>query len=120
MKHEAFDMTVPNKVSAVVSGLVGGNPEVFHKLDGSGYKFLADLVIELNGINPKTGSRIVAQLAQLKRYDEQRQKLMLAELERIMETPNLGTAIKEVAGQAIQSVKKKPKPGQSFGNSAKP
>ncbi len=121
MEHEAFDLTTPNKVSAVVSGFTNGNYAAFHAADGSGYKFLADLIIEVNAVNGKTASRIVNPLTQLKRYDDKHQQLMLAQLERIMETPNLDAAVKEIAGQAIASVRKKPKgPGASFGNSAKP
>jgi aminopeptidase N len=122
MKHEAFDMTNPNKVSAVVGGFVGGNPTAFHKKDGSGYKFVADVVIELNAVNPKTGARLVTMLTQFKRYDEERQALMVAELKRIMETPNLGTSIRELAGQALATAEKKPKDsaGPKPGQAAKP
>jgi aminopeptidase N len=118
MKHEAFDLTNPNKVSAVVAGFAGGNPGAFHNKDGSGYKFVADVVIELNGVNPKTGARLVTMLTQFKRYDEERQALMVKQLERIMETPNLGTSIKEIAGKALSTVVKKPKDG--FDQAAKP
>jgi aminopeptidase N len=111
MKHEAFDMTNPNKVSALVGGFVGNNPTAFHSKDGSGYKFVADVVIELNGVNPKTGARLVTMLTQFKRYDEERQALMVQQLERIMETPNLGTSIKEFVGKALSTIEKKSKDG---------
>ncbi|MBI3442136.1 MAG: aminopeptidase N [Proteobacteria bacterium] len=122
MHHEAFDITNPNKVSALISGFVSGNPTVFHKKDGSGYKLLADLVIELNGVNPKTGSRLVQTLTQFKRYGEDRQKLMLEQMERIMATPKLDSVIKELVGQALATADKKPATGtaKKFGQSAKP
>lgn len=107
-KHEAFDLTTPNKVSALVMGFVGGNPTVFHKKDGSGYKWLADLVIEVNAVNGKTASRIVRPLTQFKRYDEKRQALMVAQLERLIAQPEMDPAVKELVGQALATVVRKP------------
>ena len=120
MQHEAFDKTTPNKVYAVVGGLAGANPAVFHKKDGSGYKFLADLVIELNSLNPRTGANIVKRLTQFQRYDEDRQKLMLDEMRRIMATPNLDTGIKELVGQALTLADENQKAARTFTTAAKP
>ena len=119
MQHEAFDMTNPNKVYAVIGGLAGANPTVFHKKDGSGYQFLADTVIELNTVNPKTGANLVKRLIQFKRYDEDRQRLMLTQLERVMATPNLDSGIKELVGQALAIAAPKPR-AQQFDPAAKP
>lgn len=121
-KHEAFDLTTPNKVYAVVAGFVGGNQTAFHKKDGSGYKWLADLVVEVNAVNGKTASRIVKSLTQFKRYDEDRQALMIGQLERIMATPKLDAAVKELIGQALATVVKKPEQGTALKTepSAKP
>jgi aminopeptidase N len=49
MQHPAFTMKNPNKVRALVGAFAGQNLVNFHAADGSGYRFLADLVIELNG-----------------------------------------------------------------------
>ena len=108
LDHEAFDMTNPNKVRALMGGFAGGNPTSFHAKDGSGYKLLADVVIEMNAINPRTATQIVRPLTQFKRYDLARQELMLAELERVMETPNLDKGLKEVVGQALATAPGRP------------
>ncbi len=118
MRHEAFDKTNPNKVFALFGGLVGSLPRTFHREDGAGYKFLADFVIELNDINPKTGAGLVRRLTQYKRYDDSRQKLMLKELKRIMTTPKLDPVIKELVGQAL--AQEKPQAARTFDQSAGP
>ena len=102
MKHEAYDETNPNKVYAVIGSLP---PTVFHNKDGSGYQFLADVVIRMNEVNPKTAAALAKKFTQFKRYDEERQKLMLHEMERIMETPQLAAGIKEILGKALESAK---------------
>lgn len=108
MQHPSFDETNPNKVYALIGGFIGGNPTVFHDKNGEGYKFLADAVIHLNEVNPKTATMLAKRFIQFKRYDEDRQALMVREMERIMETPQLDVGIKEVLGKALDTVEKKP------------
>jgi aminopeptidase N len=120
MEHEAFDVTNPNKVRALVGGVVGGNFTAFHNKDGSGYKFLADTIIDLNEVNPRVGAGLARVFGQFKRYDEERQALMLDQLRRIMATPKLDAGLKEVVGQAL-AMATPPKPiTQDFGQVAKP
>jgi aminopeptidase N len=106
-KHECYDETNPNKVYALIGGFIGGNPTVFHNTDGSGYKFLADTVIRMNEVNAKTATNLAKRFTQFKRYDAERQALMVKEMERIMQTPQLDVGIKEVLGKALDTVEKK-------------
>ncbi|TAL32390.1 MAG: aminopeptidase N [Alphaproteobacteria bacterium] len=117
LEHEAFDMENPNKVRALMGGFTAGNPTAFHAKDGSGYKLLADVVIEMNAINPRVAAQIVRPLTQFKRYDAKRQELMLSELQRVMETPNLDKGLKEVVGQTLATAEKKPQ-SAAFGKAA--
>ncbi len=82
MDHPAFSLTNPNKVRALI-GAFAQNRVNFHRLDGEGYKLLADVVIELNRLNPEIAARLVTPLTRWQRFDEARQALMKAELERI-------------------------------------
>ena len=107
MKHPSFDETNPNKVYALIGGFISGNPTVFHDTNGKGYGFLADTVIHLNEVNPKTATNLAKRFTQFKRYDAERQALMVKEMERIMETPQLDVGIKEILGKALDTVEKK-------------
>jgi aminopeptidase N len=113
LKHPAFDLTNPNKVRNLMGGFAANSTE-FHKKDGSGYKTLADVVIDLNAINPRVAAQIVRPLTQFKRYGADRQSLMLKELERIIATPNLFKGLKEVVGQAIATADKPKTAAASF------
>ena len=78
-----------------------GNPRHFHRKDGEGYKFLADAVIKLNGINPRVGAGLVKPLLEFKRYDKDRRKLMLEQLDRVKATPKLDNGIRELVDKAL-------------------
>jgi aminopeptidase N len=120
LKHEAFDITNPNKVRALLlQGFANANPAGFHAKDGAGYKLLADVVVEMNKINPRTAAQIVRPLAQFKRYDAERQALMLGELRRIYDTPGLDRGIKEVVGQSLATAEKPATAGKPGGPKVK-
>ena len=74
----------------------------FHKLDGSGYKFLADQVITLNTINPQIASRLLTPLTRLKKYGPERQQMMRAALKRILDTPELSRDVFEVVSKSLK------------------
>ncbi len=83
MAHPLFSLKNPNKVRALIGAFAAQNRVNFHRLDGEGYRLLTDVVIELNSLNPEIAARIITPLTRWQRFDEQRQALMKAELERI-------------------------------------
>ena len=101
MQHPAFNIKNPNKVRALIGAFAGQNLINFHAADGSGYRFLADLVIELNGFNPQIASRQLAPLTRWRKYDSARQALMKAELERILASGNLSADVFEVVSKSL-------------------
>ncbi|WP_433884964.1 aminopeptidase N [Pseudomonas vranovensis] len=101
MQHPAFTMKNPNKVRALIGAFAGQNLVNFHAGDGSGYRFLADLVIELNALNPQIASRQLAPLTRWRKYDSARQALMKGELERILASGSLSSDVYEVVSKSL-------------------
>jgi aminopeptidase N len=95
-----FTLHNPNRVRSL-AGSFAANQVRFHGVDGGGYRFLADIVIELDPINPQTAAKLVPPLGRWKRFDVGRQALMRAELERIIAAPGLS---KDVFEQATKSL----------------
>ncbi len=101
MKHPAFDIRTPNHVRSVIGAFSQSNPSNFHRVDGEGYRFLADQVIALNAINPQIASRMLTALTAWHRFDADRQILMRGALERVAGTPSLSSDVYEVASKAL-------------------
>ncbi|WP_372372663.1 aminopeptidase N [Vreelandella venusta] len=99
MQHPAFSIKNPNKVRALI-GAFAQNRINFHRLDGKGYTLLADVVIELNRLNPEIAARLVTPLTRWQRFDEERQQLMRDELVRIKQEP-LSSNVFEVVEKAL-------------------
>ncbi len=69
LSHTKFDWKAPNSIRAVLGGF-SKNVESFHSLDGQGYLFMAEKLIEVDNINPITASRMVKIFSKWKTYIE--------------------------------------------------
>lgn len=101
MQHPAFDIKNPNKVYALIGGFGSGNPVKFHALNGEGYKFLADVVIELNSLNPQVAARMLTPLTQWQKFDKLRQDLMCTELLRIKNVKGLSPDVLDIVMRSL-------------------
>ncbi|XP_031275600.1 puromycin-sensitive aminopeptidase isoform X1 [Pistacia vera] len=100
LNHPAFDLRNPNKVYSLIGGFCG-SPVNFHAKDGSGYKFLGEIVVQLDKLNPQVASRMVSAFSRWRRFDESRQKLAKAQLEMIMSTNGLSENVFEIASKSL-------------------
>lgn len=100
--HSDFDVSNPNRVRSLVSMFSSGNPLRFHALNGDGYRFLADYIILLDAKNPQLASRLVTPLSRWKRYSDERQILMKAQLSRIAGIDGLSPDVFEMVNKSLK------------------
>jgi len=103
MQHEAFSITNPNNVRAVIGGIGFGNPSVFHQSSGETYKFISDQVITLNDLNPQIAARLAGAFAMWKRYDENRKEKMKQALEKILSHSTITNDVYEVVSKTLEN-----------------
>ncbi len=101
MLHPQFSIKNPNRVRAVIGAFASANPTQFHRVDGSGYRFVSDQVIELNSINPMIAARLVKSFSRWRRYDKTRQTMMKTELERVLALDALSKDVYEIARKSL-------------------
>ncbi len=83
LSHPAFNIKNPNKVRAVLGAFTQSNPRHFHAVDGSGYEFLADMLLKLDKINPQIAARLAAPFTRWQRLNAPRQQLIKQQLKRL-------------------------------------
>lgn len=96
-----FDISNPNKVRSVVGAFCNQNLIRFHSKDGSGYRFLSNVILKLDKMNPQIASRLMAPLTRWKKYDTARQALLKAQLERIQSEKSLSKDVREVVEKSL-------------------
>ena len=98
--HADFTIKNPNRWRALVSNFAA-NQWAFHHASGRGYRFLADMILEVDKLNPQVAARQVPSLGRWKRFEPNRSQLMRTELERIMRTPGLSKDVFEQASKSL-------------------
>lgn len=99
--HAMFVKTNPNRVRALIGSFAVGNQRGFHAADGSGYRFVADWVIELDAFNPQIAARLATSFSSWRRFDSQRQTLMREQLERMLAAPSVSPDVGEIVGKSL-------------------
>ena len=79
-----YQRTNPNRVRALVGGFAMGNADLFHKIDGSGYRFFADQVLDMDSRNPSVAARLLGAFEVWRKLDDERQTLIGTELQRVI------------------------------------
>ena len=98
--HGDFTMRNPNRVRSLYMAFAY-NPHAFHTASGEGYRMIADLILELDSINPQTAARFVPQLGRWRRIEPQRSAMMKAQLERIAAAPALSRDVYEQVSRSL-------------------
>jgi aminopeptidase N len=98
--HPDFTLANPNRLRALV-GAFAANQRAFHDASGRGYRFLADMILAVEKLNPQTAAKLVPPLGRWRRFDEGRAALMRAELERMVANPGLSKDVFEQASKSL-------------------
>ncbi len=99
--HTAFSIRNPNKVRALITAFCMNNPTGFHALDGSGYEFWSEKVIELDSINPQIAARLARAMDRWTRFTPRRQSQITAALQLVRAHTSLSSDVREVVEKAL-------------------
>ena len=100
-EHADFSLANPNRARSLIGAFCSGNPVRFHAPSGDGYGFLADNVLALDGSNPQVASRMASLFNDWRRYDDDRQGKIQAQLERIARSGSLSKDVYEIVHRAL-------------------
>ncbi len=100
-KHPEFTLNNPNRCRSLISAFAM-NSAPFHDQSGKGYKFLADVLEELDKINPQISSRIAGSLIQWRRFDDIRGSLMKEQCIRLLGMPGISDDMYEILSRGTK------------------
>ncbi|OOE71500.1 aminopeptidase N [Salinivibrio kushneri] len=102
MDHPAFTLKNPNRVRSLVGAFCNRNPARFHAKDGSGYRFLKEILVILNQSNPQVASRLIDPMLKLAHYDRDRQQQMRQILQELADMDNLAADLYEKVEKTLE------------------
>ena len=100
LQHPKFSLENPNKARSLIGSFSRNVPQ-FHAEDGSGYRFIADKVIEIDRFNPQVAARLVQAFNLCNKLEPQRKNLVKQELQRIRAQEGLSKDVGEIVGKIL-------------------
>lgn len=100
LQHPKFSLENPNKARSLI-GSFSRNVPHFHAEDGSGYRFIADKVIEIDRFNPQVAARLVQAFNLCNKLELHRRNLVKQELQRIRAQEGLSKDVSEIVGKIL-------------------
>ena len=106
MQTNFFSIKNPNNVYALLLAFFTQNAAEFHAVDGSGYRFWSEIVLELNRINPHVAARVARALENWRRYTPALSRQMYDALQFVYSrkdelSPNVLEVIEKTLGNPI-------------------
>jgi aminopeptidase N len=101
LAHPAFVFKNPNRVRALLGAFAMGNPVAFNQMGGGGYELMAERIIALDRLNPQTAARLAGCFGRWRRFNETRQALVKAQLDRIIRTDRISRDLYEVVSRTL-------------------
>ena len=101
MRHEAFSLTNPNRVRAVLGQFAMANPSGFHAEDGSGYRLVCEAVGRLDGINPQIAARLLTAFRAWRSMTASRRKHAREALEGLASQPGLSRDSADILSRVL-------------------
>lgn len=100
LQHPKFSLENPNKARSLI-GSFSRNVPHFHAQDGSGYRFIADKVIEIDRFNPQVAARLVQAFNLCNKLEPHRKNLVKQALQRIRAQEGLSKDVGEIVGKIL-------------------
>jgi aminopeptidase N len=95
-----YDLRNPNRVRSLAASFSMSNPVAFHTADGWGYRFLADLILQIDPLNPALSARLSTAFESWRSFDAPRREKAEAELVRLSEAELSKNAL-DIIGRAL-------------------
>jgi aminopeptidase N len=100
MARADFDLRNPNRVRSLVASFAMSNPVEFHAADGWGYRFLTDLILKVDPLNPALSARLCTAFESWRSFSAERRAHASGELKRLSEAGLSRNAL-DIVGRAL-------------------
>jgi aminopeptidase N len=99
--HPAFSMANPNRVRALIGSFAQVNHTQFNRIDGAGYDFVADIVLELDPKNPQVAARIMGAFRSWRALEPGRRSRAEIALRRVAAVASLSRDVHDIVARTL-------------------
>ena len=99
--HPSFSMANPNRVRSLIGSFAQANHTQFNRLDGAGYNFIANVVLELDPKNPQVAARLMGAFRSWRALEAKRRAQAEAALRRVAAAPSLSRDVHDIVARTL-------------------
>ncbi|RST87230.1 aminopeptidase N [Aquibium carbonis] len=99
--HPGFSIANPNRVRSLIGTFSSANQTGFHRADGEGYRFFADIVLQVEQRNPQVAARLATGLRSWRSLEPKRKARAREALLRIASTENLSPDLRDIVERTL-------------------
>ena len=101
MRHEAFDLGNPNRVRSLIGTFANANQTGFHREDGAAYRFFAELVLEVEKLNPQVAARLATAMRSWRSLEPKRREAARQALETMAASKTASRDLADIVGRTL-------------------
>ena len=102
MKDPLYSATTPNKIRALVGTFAMFNPSQFNRVDGAGYRFVAQQVLKIDKFNPQVAARLLNVFRIWRTLEPRRRREALGALKGIAQKQGLSRDVYEIVSKIVE------------------
>lgn len=102
VQHPKFDLNNPNRIYALLGGFAFNNLVAFNHINGEGYKFISDIILQIDQHNSQVAARLLSAFSDWKKYNSQRQSKAKLALQKIANQENISNDIADLVTRMLK------------------
>ena len=99
-----FPRNNPNRLRSLVGSFANGNPVQFGRPDGTGFRFVADFVADVDKRNPQVAARLLTAFRVWRNYEPGRRAAAEAALKTLQEAGGLSRNTADILTRTLEPV----------------
>ncbi|MGP1684864.1 MAG: aminopeptidase N C-terminal domain-containing protein, partial [Giesbergeria sp.] len=103
MKHPDFHIGNPNRARSLIFSYCSANPGAFHRIDGAGYQFWAERVLQLDALNPQVAARLARGMDRWSKLADPWRSNARAAIEKVAAHTKLSNDVREVITRSLEA-----------------
>jgi aminopeptidase N len=100
-RDAAFTLKNPNRVQSLLGAFVRNNPSGFHRVDGAGYRLLAERLVALDALNPQVAARLATAFNGWQRLEPRRHEAAHAAIAELARHHGLSRNLAEIVDSVL-------------------
>jgi aminopeptidase N len=99
--HPSFSFANPNRIRALIGAFAQANPTQFNRIDGAGYQFVTQTVLQLDARNPQVAARLLSAFKSWRALEPSRRAEAEAALRQVAHVATLSSDVKDIVQRSL-------------------